>query len=91
MSTCCAWRAKQVTRQWWPVISLVARPFLPAGMAPAYFGDGASAMVEGSFLFFASPETALLLAAEAAIPLAPRWAERRCNELEISYRDAGGR
>jgi hypothetical protein len=80
----CAWMARHVTRRLWSVMTFVALPFLPASFAMIYFHDLMSAAVERSFLCFASHETALVLAAVAAIPIVEWWAERRFNELEIS-------
>jgi hypothetical protein len=84
MQIYCALMASRVTRRFWPVVIFAGLPFLPAGIVLANYGDRTSAFLERSFLFFATHEAALALAAAAAIPLVQWWAERRFSELEIS-------
>jgi hypothetical protein len=78
----CAWMARRVTRRFLPMMAFVGPPLVSISLLAVHFG-GLSAFLERSFLFFATHEAALALAALAAIPLVQWWVERRFGELEI--------
>jgi hypothetical protein len=85
MQAYCAWMARHVSRRFWPMITFVGLPLLLFSFLLIRFGGRqSSALAERSFLFFASHEAVLVLAALAAIPVVHWWAERRFVELEIS-------
>ena len=84
MQAYCAWMARHVSRRFWPIITFVGLPLLPFSFLLINFGGRqSSALAERSFLFFASHEAALVLAALAAIAIVQWWAERRFEDLEI--------
>ena len=84
MQAYCAWMARHVSRRFWQMIIFIGLPLLAFSFLLLNFrGRQSSALVEGSFLFFASHEAVLVLAVLPAIPIVQWWAERRFEELEI--------